>query len=104
MSKDHYISCASVQKRGSACNCPNMMDAPEVPEVPKVDMVNHPPHYKAAGAGFEVIDVIEAFKLPYHLGAVVKYVCRHTKKGAPLEDLKKARWYLDRYISKLEGS
>lgn len=64
------------------------------------DVINHPPHYKSA-AGLESIDVIEAFELGFHLGNVVKYILRHTKKGSPLQDLKKARWYLDREIERL---
>jgi len=59
------------------------------------DMVNHPPHYKAGD--LECIDVIEALRLPYHLGNALKYVWRHDHKGG-IEDIKKARWYLDRHI------
>lgn len=65
------------------------------------DTVNHPPHYKSGG--IETIDFIEAKKLPYHLGNVVKYVSRAgIKSECPLEDLRKARWYLERYIQKIE--
>ena len=64
------------------------------------DMVNHPPHYKAGG--IETIDFIEAKKLGYNLGNVVKYVSRADLKVNKLEDLQKARWYLDREISNLE--
>jgi hypothetical protein len=64
------------------------------------DMINKPPHYTSAA--IEVIDIIEAFKLNFHLGNVVKYVLREGKKGDPLEDLKKARWYLDREITRRE--
>lgn len=66
------------------------------------DLVNHPPHYKAGG--IETIDFIEAKGLGYHLGNVVKYVSRAGLKGTNtgLEDLKKARWYLDRAIEKNE--
>lgn len=63
---------------------------------PSVDLVNHPPHYKAGG--IEVIDFIEAKGLNYRLGNVVKYVARAGLKGAALQDLKKARWYLNREI------
>lgn len=66
------------------------------------DVVNHPPHYKS-DSGIESIDVIEGFGLNFHLGNVIKYILRHNKKGKPLEDLKKARWYLDREIEKMEG-
>lgn len=65
------------------------------------DNVNHPQHYKSA-AGIEVIDVIEAFGLGFHLGNVVKYVLRAPNKNG-IEDLKKARWYLDREIARKES-
>lgn len=66
------------------------------------DPVNHPAHYTSTR--FEVIDIIEAFELPYHLGCVVKYVLRAGRKDPAklVEDLKKARWYLDRAIQNLE--
>lgn len=63
------------------------------------DNVNHPAHYKAGG--IETIDFIEAKKLDYHLGNVVKYITRSDLKGNKLEDLQKAQWYLNRAISKL---
>lgn len=66
---------------------------------PDNDPIN-PSHYKQNG--IEVIDVVEAYVLNYRLGNVIKYVLRHSQKGKPLEDLKKARWYLDREISKHE--
>lgn len=67
-----------------------------------VDVVNHPPHYKSGG--IETIDFIEAKGLGYHLGNVVKYISRAGLKGTDMgmEDLKKARWYLDRAIEKNE--
>jgi len=64
------------------------------------DSVNHPVHYTTGG--IETIDYIEAKQLNYHLGNVVKYVSRAGKKSATLEDLKKAKWYLDREIQRLE--
>lgn len=45
----------------------------------------------------EPIDAIEAWELPYHLGCVVKYIARHRHKGGVI-DLRKAKWYLERYI------
>lgn len=66
----------------------------------EADMVNHPPHYTAGG--IETIDFIEAKKLGYNLGNVVKYVSRSTLKGDQLENLKKAQWYLNREIKQLE--
>jgi hypothetical protein len=64
--------------------------------ISKPDNVNHPPHYKVGG--IEVIDFIESKKFNYNLGNVIKYVSRADHKGNRLEDLKKARWYLDREI------
>ena len=67
----------------------------------ELDMVNHPSHYTFGK--IEVIDYIEEKQLGYHLGNVVKYVSRAEHKGKKLEDLKKAQWFLNRYISKLES-
>ena len=64
----------------------------------KTDNVNHPAHYKSGG--MESIEIIEAFQLGFCLGNVIKYVLRSGKKGDALEDLKKARWYLDREIGR----
>jgi hypothetical protein len=64
------------------------------------DLVNHPPHYKAGG--IETIDFIEAKDLNFRLGNVIKYVARAEKKGNPLEDLKKAQFYLNREIATRE--
>lgn len=67
---------------------------------PDTDPVNHPQHYTVGK--IEVIDAIEDWKLGFHLGNVVKYVARAEHKGRVLEDLRKARWYLDRAIQRLE--
>lgn len=58
----------------------------------------HPSHYKAGG--LEAIDVIEAFGLNFRLGNAIKYILRAGRKGAIVEDLKKARWYINREIDK----
>jgi hypothetical protein len=68
---------------------------------PVADNVNHPAHYKTGG--IETIDFIEAKKLNYNLGNVVKYVTRADHKGNRKEDLQKARWYLYREIEKLSS-
>lgn len=83
----------------------SIMDTPDprMPTMqPKDDPVNHPKHY--TDGGIETIDFIEAKRLGYHLGNVVKYICRAGKKGTNmgLQDLQKARWYLDRAIEKNE--
>ena len=76
---------------------PPLPPAFTVPSFLRADVVNHPPHYKIGG--IETIDFIEAKGLDYNLGNVVKYVTRADHKGNKLQDLEKARWYLDRAIS-----
>lgn len=63
--------------------------------------IDHPPHY--THGGIEVIDAIEAWGLGFRLANVIKYVARCDHKGNAIEDLKKARWYLDREIAKRGG-
>lgn len=69
-----------------------------------MDMVNNPPHYTTGN--IEVIDFIEDKQLGYHLGNVVKYISRAEHKGTKIQDLKKAQWYLNRYVQTVteEGS
>jgi len=74
------------------------MEAPERMTVSATpDLVNQPPHYTAGG--IETIDFIEAKKLNYNLGNVIKYLTRADHKGNKLEDLRKAQWYLTREIN-----
>ncbi|MCA9102611.1 MAG: DUF3310 domain-containing protein [Planctomycetales bacterium] len=65
-----------------------------------VERIDHPPHYTFGE--IEVIDAIEDWRLGFHLGNVVKYVARSAHKGDQLADLRKARWYLEREIARLE--
>lgn len=65
-----------------------------------MEAINNPSHYNQGK--IEVIDAIEDWKLGFHLGNVVKYVARSEYKWNRLEDLKKAQWYLNRYIEKAE--
>ena len=69
---------------------------------PPSDPVNHPSHYKVGG--IETIDFIEAKGLNYRLGNVVKYITRADHKGERLENLRKAKWYLDREIEQAVGA
>ncbi len=65
------------------------------------DLINHPPHYK--GTRWECIEVIEAYRLGYHLGNAFKYLVRHQHKGNPRQDVEKAIWYLERFIGCSDG-
>lgn len=65
----------------------------------EVDLVNHPPHYTRHPAGFEVIEITE--HEGFCLGNAVKYLLRAGVKGGKdkyVEDLEKAKWYIDREI------
>ena len=69
----------------------------------KNEMENHPSHYGGIDNPYEAIKVIEAWDLDFHLGNTVKYISRAGKKNVDkeLEDLLKAKWYLDRKIEKI---
>ena len=62
------------------------------------DQVNSPEHYGGAENIYEAIKVIEAWDLDFCLGNVIKYIARAGKKGDAVQDLKKAKWYLDRKL------
>lgn len=64
------------------------------------DKIN-PDYY--VGTRIQVSDFISEFNLNYFEGNIVKYIVRHRSKNG-IEDLKKARWYLDRLIKKEEKS
>ncbi len=72
------------------------------PDDPKHDPVNHPRHYTAHPSGVECIQITE--HMGFNLGNSVKYIWRADLKADALEDLKKARWYLDREIAKREAA
>jgi hypothetical protein len=60
--------------------------------------VNHPKHYNEHPSGVECIRIIEEFS--FNLGNAIKYIWRADFKGAPVEDLEKAAWYLNREIER----
>ena len=78
------------------------------------EAVDHPLHYGGSDDPYEAIKVMEAWAERWsaegspptaviNLVQVLKYTRRHRMKGNPLQDLKKARWYLDREIERLAG-
>jgi hypothetical protein len=62
------------------------------------DPVNHPPHYTSHPSGVECIQITE--HMGFNLGNALKYIWRADLKHDAVEDLRKARWYLDREIAK----
>ena len=66
------------------------------------EQVNHPDHYNQGK--IEVIDYIEDLGMgdDFCAGNAIKYISRYKYKGKPLEDLKKAKWYIERLIERYE--
>ena len=63
------------------------------------DTVNNPKHYTSHPSGVECIEITE--HMNFCLGNAVKYVWRASLKGKEIEDLRKARWYIDREIQRI---
>ena len=68
----------------------------------KTERVNHPAHYTSHASGVECIQVTE--HMNFCIGNAVKYCWRAGLKGDGIEDLKKAKWYIEREIQRLEGT
>lgn len=66
------------------------------------DPINHPAHYTSHPSGVECIAITE--HMSFCRGNAIKYLWRAGEKGDALEDLRKARWYVDREIARLEGA
>jgi len=69
-----------------------------------IEQINHPDHYGGKNNYYEAIKVIDAWGLGFSLGNTIKYISRAGKKGKnkELEDLRKAKWYLEHHIQQLE--
>ncbi len=65
----------------------------------KHDPVNHPKHYTEHPSGVECIEITE--HMNFNVGNAIKYLWRAGLKGEQVEDLRKARWYIDREIARL---
>lgn len=85
----------------------------KMPKIPKsaaklqvantVDMVNHPPHYNLHPSGVEAIVITEHFT--FNVGNAIKYLWRAgLKSDKPIEDLRKAIWYIDREMTRLTST
>ncbi len=71
----------------------------EDPRAPKGDVIDGPAHYK----GYDVLEIINRYELGFELGNAVKYILRAKAKEKFLEDLKKAKFYLDWFIKRCES-
>lgn len=70
------------------------------PRTPSLDLVNHPPHYTQHPSGVECIQITE--HMNFCLGNAVKYIWRAASKNG-IEDLEKAKWYLEREIARISN-
>ena len=64
-----------------------------------MEQVNHPKHYTSHPSGVECIEITE--HMNFNLGNAIKYIWRASLKGKEIEDLRKARWYVEREIQRL---
>lgn len=64
------------------------------------EAIDHPEHYNSNPSGIEAIDVIE--HMSFNVGSAMKYLWRADFKGKRIEDLKKAAWYIEREISRIQ--
>jgi hypothetical protein len=86
---------------------PTLLTESAVPVRPEPNTVDHPRHYNVGK--IEAITVIEDWQrgwpsdLAFHLGNAIKYIARAGKKDDIVQDLKKARWYVDRALSVMES-
>ena len=104
MSDDMLNKCYNWYKELDQASCENAEDSCCNKE-PNVDMVNHPVHYTQGG--IECIDCIKSATVgkvgieAFCVGNAIKYLFRYEEKNG-IEDIKKARWYIDRLIKELE--
>lgn len=66
-----------------------------------METINHPPHYNLHRSGVECIEIVEHFN--FCIGNAIKYLWRCGLKGDEIEDLRKARWYIDREIQRRDN-
>ena len=104
MSDDMLNKCYNWYKEFNPAACENAQDSCCGKES-NVDMVNHPSHYTQGG--IECIDCIKSATVgkvgieAFCVGNAIKYLFRYEEKNG-IEDVKKARWYIDRLIRELE--
>ena len=105
MGDDMLNKCYNWYKELDLASCENAEDICCNKE-PNVDMVNHPSHYTQGG--IECIDCIKSATVgkvgieSFCVGNAIKYLFRYEEKNG-IEDVKKARWYIDRLIKELEN-
>lgn len=98
---DHANECPQSCPCDAHCYCKSHTCKPRPAPTQAKEQVDHPSHYGGASDPYETIKVIEAWGLDFSLGNAVKYISRAGKKdpNKTVEDLQKAKWYLERAIA-----
>ena len=65
------------------------------------EMVSHPKHYDKGDSTYEPYKVIKAWNCNFNIGSAIKYLARYKNKWNAIEDLKKAKQYIDFYKSNI---
>ena len=107
----YWLCCGSTDYNRHKVNCTDLKYHPEhcrfgfaeehsawQKATKKADPVNHPPHYTSHPSGVECITITE--HMGFNLGNALKYIWRADLKHDAVEDLRKARWYIERELSK----
>lgn len=97
--QDHNCAPFLSEQRASVDRAPvNDSKPPEPVGVAPNDPVDHPRHYVSHPSGVECITVTE--HMGFNVGNAIKYLWRADEKGSPIEDLRKAAWYVNREIER----
>jgi len=102
MDRDHHERICHVYRQGLELGGVKRVRITAPETAPPDDMVNHPKHYTSHPSGVESIEITQHYN--FCIGNTIKYLWRAGLKGDDIEDLKKARWYLDREIQNREAS
>ena len=86
-----------------SCGCAHQSEEKVCSEETAPDMVNHPKQYRMDDMTYEPIKVIHAWGSNFNIGNAIKYLARYQKKWNPIEDLKKAIFYIQDEINHLEN-
>ena len=108
-SRTHCVGCPLIETRGDCWSTKDKIEAnykilfgdPEQKQK-KFDVVSHPSHY-TKGRKYEVWKVIRDWGLNFNLGSAVKYIARAGRKDDILQDLKKAKQFIEFEIEAIEG-
>ncbi len=76
------------------------METSDIPSKPSASMIDHPKHYNCSPSGIECIDVVEW--LPFNVGNAIKYLWRAGQKDQNDDDYRKAIWYIQRELERID--